>query len=77
MRTLVKTASVAVEHHWYRVRYFESQTPRGHRRFSAEILIAPGDRIIIDDDSQMNLETKALRLVPATIYSRLLAGRAA
>jgi hypothetical protein len=34
------------------------------------------DQIILDNDSLPNLETKANRLVPATIYSRALAGRA-
>ena len=34
------------------------------------------DRIILDDDSLSNLEARASRLVPATIYSRALAGGA-
>ena len=46
---------------------------RGARRYSAEILLAPGDRIILDDDSVSNLEARANCLVPATLYSRLLA----
>jgi hypothetical protein len=73
MRTLVKTESVEVEDHMYPVRYFELRTPRGLRRYSAEILLGPDDRIILDDDSVMNLETRATRLVPATLYSRMLA----
>ena len=44
---------------------------RGLRRYSAEILLGPGDRIILDDDSVTNLEARAARLVPATVYSRL------
>ena len=76
-RMLVKTDAVSVEDQTYSVRYFESRTLRGTRRYSAEILLGPGDRIILDDDSVMNLETKATRLVPATVYSRMLAGRAA
>jgi hypothetical protein len=72
-RTLVKTECVAVEDQRYPVRYFELRTLRGLRRYSAEILLAPGDRIILDDDSVSNLEARALRLVPATIYSRMLA----
>jgi hypothetical protein len=76
-RTLVKTEAVAVENHSYAVRYFESRTIRGARRYSAEILLGPGDRIILDDDSVTNLETRAARLVPATLYSRMLAGRPA
>jgi hypothetical protein len=76
-RMLVKTEAVAVEDQTYAVRYFESRTLRGTRRYSAEILLGPGDQIIFDDDSLMNLEARATRLVPATVYSRALAGRAA
>jgi hypothetical protein len=71
-RTLVKTENVAVENQMYPVRYFELRTPRGLRRYSAEILLAPGDRIILDDDSVTNLEARATRLVPATLQSRML-----
>jgi hypothetical protein len=71
-RTLVKTENVAVEDRIYPVRYFELRTLRGLRRYSAEILLGPGDRIILDDDSVTNLETRATRLVPATLQSRML-----
>ena len=76
LRTLVKTEAFAVEAQTVSVRYFELRTLRGARRFSAEILLSPGDRVILDDDSVIKLEAKAARLVPATVYSRLLAGRA-
>ena len=72
-RTLVKTETVAVEDQSFLVRYFELRTVRGLRRYSAEILLAPGDRIILDDDSVINLEARATQLVPATLYSRMLA----
>ena len=75
-RTLVKTDALAIDEHTYSVRYFELRTLRGARRYSAEILLGPGDRIILDDDSVTNLETRTARLVPATVYSRVLAGRA-
>lgn len=75
-RTLVKTEALAVDDQTYSVRYFELRTLRGARRYSAEILLGPGDRVILDDDSVVNLETKTTRLVPATLYSRMLAGRA-
>ena len=71
--TLVKTEAVAIDDQSFQVRYFELRTPRGLRRYSADILIAPGDHIILDGDSVINLETKATRLVPATLYSRMLA----
>ena len=75
-RTLVKTDALAVDDQTYAVRYFEVRTLRGGRRYSAEVLLGLEDRIILDDDSITNLEAKAARLVPATVYSRLLAGRA-
>jgi hypothetical protein len=75
-RTLVKTDALAIDEHTYAVRYFELRTLRGARRYSVEILLGPGDRIILDDDSVTNLEAKTTRLVPATLYSRALAGRA-
>jgi hypothetical protein len=73
IRTLVKTEAVAVDDQTYPVRYFALRTLRGLRRYSAEILLAPGDRVILDDDSVTNLETRAARVVPATLYSRSLA----
>jgi hypothetical protein len=72
-RTLVKTQAVSVENRIYSIRYFELRTLRGLRRYSAEILLGPGDRIILDDDSVLNLEARTTRLVPATLYSRMLA----
>ena len=72
-RMLVKTAAVEVEDRVCRVRYFEQRTGRGLRRYSAEILLDTDDRIILDDDSMVNLEARTTRLVPATIYSRMLA----
>jgi hypothetical protein len=74
-RTLVKTEAVEVDHVAFPVRYFELRTMRGARRYSAEIVIAPGDRIILDDDSVSNLEARTNCLVAATVYSRALAAR--
>ena len=77
IRTLVKTAAIAgLDDQSVAVRYFELRTMRGARRYSAEIIVAPGDRIILDDDSISNLEARANCLVPATLYSRALAARA-
>lgn len=72
-RTFVKSETVAHDEGMYTIRYFEVRTARGLRRYSAEILLGPGDRIILDDDSVLNLEARAARLVPATLYSRMLA----
>ena len=75
-RTLVRTDALTIDDRTYPVRYFEVRTLRGARRYSAEILLSQDDRIILDDDSLSNLEAKTARLVPATIYSRVLAGGA-
>ena len=75
-RTLLKTDALAFDDQTFSVRYFELRTLRGARRYSAEILLGPDDHIILDDDSVTNLETRTTRLVPATLYSRLLANRA-
>jgi hypothetical protein len=72
-RTLVKTEGFAVEDQTISIRYYELRTLRGARRYSAEILLGPGDRIIVDDDTMTNLEAKTACLVPASVYSRMLA----
>ena len=72
IRTLVKTDAIDIESHRVAVRYFELRTMRGARRYSAEIMLGPDDRIILDDDSMTTLEARVARLVPATLYSRLL-----
>ena len=74
-QTLAKTMAIVVGEHTFSVKYFETWTLRGTRRFSAEIVLRPGDPVILDDDSIPNLEARLARLVPATLYSRLLAGR--
>ena len=72
-RTFLRTEHVTVGDETVQVRFFEVETKKGLRRFSAEILLGPRDRIILDDDSASNLEARAMRLVPASIYSRVLA----
>jgi hypothetical protein len=76
-RTLLKSDALAIDDRTFPIRYFELRTLRGARRYSAEILLGPGDRVILDDDSVLNLEARAKCLVPATLYSRMLAGRTA
>jgi hypothetical protein len=75
-RTLVKTVAMTVDEQIVDVRIFELRTLRGARRYSAEILLGPDDRIIVDDDSVTNLEARTARLVPATLLSRMLAAKA-
>jgi hypothetical protein len=76
-RTLLQTGQVEVEGRSYVVHYFEQKTARGARRFSGEVALDAGDRIILDDDSLTSLQAKIARLAPATIYSRVLAAKRA
>lgn len=71
-RTLIKTTTLVIDDHDYAVRYFETRTPRGGRRYSAEVVLNGVDRFILDDDSLSSLETRATRLAPATLESRTL-----
>ena len=73
-RQLLQTGQIEVDARIFVVHYFELRTARGGRRYSCEIVLDPRDRIILDDDSMMSLESKMERLVPATVYSRMLAG---
>jgi hypothetical protein len=75
-RTLVATGDVEVDGRTYAMRYYVQKTLRGSRRYSCEVLLGASDRIIVDDDSMASLESKVSRLVPATVYSRVLAARA-
>ncbi len=72
--TLVRFGVLSVDRRTVPVRYFETKTARGARRYSAEIVLGESDRIILDDDSLAALEARVEGLVPATLYSRLLAG---
>lgn len=71
-RKLLKTDGLTVDARLYKIRYFEMLTVRGARRYTAEIALGPRDRVILDDDSMLNLETRATRLMPATLFSREL-----
>ena len=74
-RKPVKATEIEIDGQHYRVQYFEQKTARGGRRYSCEVMLNATDRVIVDDDSMTSLESKVERLAPATVYSRLLAGR--
>jgi hypothetical protein len=76
-RKLLHSAQMEVEGRTYVMHYFEQKTARGSRRFSCEVVLDAGDRIILDDDSLTSLQAKMARLAPATIYSRALASKSA
>ena len=71
-RKLVKTDQIEVEGQAYTVDYFEGTTDRGIHRYSSELVLGPGDRIIVDGSSLGALEWHVARLMPATVYSRAL-----
>ena len=73
---LVKTEEIQIDGQALTIRYFEAKTPRGTQRYSSELVLGPGDRIIVDGGSLGDLIWRVARLVPATIYSRALAARA-
>ena len=72
-RTLIKTGEINVDGRAYPINYFEVTTPRGTRRYCSELVLGPGDRIIVDGSSLGDLEWRVARLMPATVYSRTLA----
>ncbi|HET9466954.1 MAG TPA: hypothetical protein VFO48_01025 [Vicinamibacterales bacterium] len=76
-RRLVKTDRIEIDGHAYTVDYFEAITERGTQRYSSEMVLGPGDRIIVDGSSLGALEWRVARLMPATVYSRTLARAAA
>ena len=76
-RKLLYTGQIDVDGRVFAAHYFEQKTARGGRRFSCEVVLDAGDRIILDDDSVTSLQAKIARLAPATIYSRALASRGA
>jgi hypothetical protein len=72
---LLETGELEVDGQMFVVHYFELRTVRGTRRYSCEVVLDAGDRIILDDDSLTSLQAKIARLAPATIYSRALAAK--
>ena len=74
-RKHLQTGQIEVDGRTFVAHYFEQKTARGTRRFSCEVLLDAGDRIILDDDSLTSLQAKIARLAPATIFSRALAAK--
>ena len=74
-RKHLTTGQIDVDGRAFVAHYFEQKTARGTRRFSCEVVLDAGDRIILDDDSLTSLQAKIARLAPATIFSRALAAK--
>lgn len=75
LRKLIESRGLEIDGCTYQTHYFEMRTARGARRYSCEVLMTVGDRIIVDDDSMTSLEAKVARVAPAMVYSRALASR--
>ena len=73
-KTLVKTETITIEAQTTQVKYFETRSFHGHKRFSAEIQLVD-DRIILDDDSVVRLSVRLACIAPAAIYARMLANK--
>jgi hypothetical protein len=76
-KTPIKTGEIDIDGRVYTIHYFVATTPRGTQRYSCELVLGPGDRIIVDGSSLGDLEWRVVRLIPATLYSRMLARNAA
>ena len=74
--TLIKTEKIELDGQAYTVRYFRATTPHGTQRYSSELVLGPGDRIIVDGSSLGDLEWRVPHLMPVTLSSRALAARA-
>ena len=74
--TLIKTEEIELDGQAYTVRYFQATTTHGTRRYSSELVLGPGDRIIVDGRSLGDLEWRVPHLMAATLSSRALAARA-
>ena len=74
-RKLVKATGLDIDGREYALTFYEQETARGATRFSCEVALDAGDRIILDDDSMTGLECRVSRLAPATVYSRVLAAK--
>ena len=76
-KTLVKAEELEIEGQSYTVQYFQGSTLRGTQRYSAELVLGPADRIILDAGTLSDLELRVARLMPATLQSRILVAKAA
>ncbi|UCD71802.1 MAG: hypothetical protein JSW70_02070 [Syntrophobacterales bacterium] len=54
----------------YEIKYYQNTNLKGNSSFASEIAIDPSDKIIIDDDSLVDLRQKISLVLPAAFYSR-------
>ncbi len=55
------------------LRYFQTTRFGSGTIYSTEVILSPGDKIIIDAITPWKLENKLLQILPALIHSRRLA----
>ena len=72
---LIRTEEIEVEGRPYPVRFFETETVRGARRYNCEVDLSASDHIIFDGDSLADLTWRVARMTPATLVSRAIAAR--
>ena len=72
-RKLVKSDWIEIDGRAYLVDYFEGTTEHGTPRYSSEMVLGPGDRIIVDGSSLSALEWRVGRVIAARVYIRGLA----
>lgn len=75
-RMLLESATIAVNHVEFPVRFYELHTHRQARRYSVEVHLDTRDHIIMDDDSVLKLEWRPERMAPALVNSRRLSSAA-
>lgn len=56
------------------VTYFMNTDSGGKVWYSSEIIFSSEDKVIIDDKTLRRLENKMNLLLPASVYSRIIAG---
>ena len=71
-RRFLKTDRLEIAGRTYTVDYFEGTTERGTYRYSSELALGPGDRVILDGGSLSDLEWRVARVISATLDSRRL-----
>jgi hypothetical protein len=71
---MIETEQVHVHDADYLVRYFKNTDMDGMVSYSLEVRFGPDDALMIDDHSIGRLRHKVREILPAALYSRLLAG---
>ena len=74
--TLKKVTSICCNELNYEVLVFQNHNREGRVSYSSEVALGPYDKIILDDRNIGRLEVRLHQILPATVYSRAIAGMA-